>query len=50
LAKFGGAAQMLDRSAGVRSGKRRWSVGGKTWRNKHSLLVKKLRKKKVQKS
>jgi len=24
-------------------------VGGKTWRNKHSLLVKKLRKKKVQK-
>jgi hypothetical protein len=49
LAKFGGAAQMLDRSAGVRSGKRRWSVGGKTWRNKHSLLVKKLRKKKAKK-
>ena len=30
-------------------GKRRWSVGGKTWRNKHSLLVRKLRKKKVKK-
>jgi hypothetical protein len=49
LAKFDGAAQMLDGSAGVRPGKRRWSVGGKTWRNKHSLLVKKLRKKKAKK-